>query len=220
MTFDPGDAGHVHEELIEAGSSSTTGPGSGIRIGPHFFTTADECLAVLDEIEAIRNEQMVTVGSRSAVREPCWTWSARSALIVGRSSAVTLIFVPGLLHPNKSQRFQAVAYADYVAGFRQVTGLAALVPAGLPNGWYANSADLTAPGRPPTCTSAGSAPTNQYAALEESIDDAQRRSLQAMLGAPGLRVCSSHRGLPWRRCGARVTPRRTRPRSSRTTTDG
>ena len=55
VTLDPGDAAHVHEELIRRGFLVDYRPGSGIRIGPHFFTTADECRAVVHEIEAIRS---------------------------------------------------------------------------------------------------------------------------------------------------------------------
>jgi kynureninase len=55
VTLDPGDAAHVHEELIRRRYIVDHRPGSGIRIGPHFFTTADECSAVIDEIEAIRD---------------------------------------------------------------------------------------------------------------------------------------------------------------------
>jgi kynureninase len=53
VTLDPGDAAHVHEELIRRGFLVDHRPGSGIRIGPHFFTTADECRAVMAEIGAI-----------------------------------------------------------------------------------------------------------------------------------------------------------------------
>jgi kynureninase len=53
VTLDPGDAAHVHEELIRRGFVVDHRPGGGIRIGPHFFTTADECRAVVEEIERI-----------------------------------------------------------------------------------------------------------------------------------------------------------------------
>ncbi|HVW80716.1 MAG TPA: aminotransferase class V-fold PLP-dependent enzyme [Mycobacteriales bacterium] len=55
VTLDPGDAARVSEELIRRGVIVDYRPGSGIRIGPHFFTTEDECVAVIDEIEAIRS---------------------------------------------------------------------------------------------------------------------------------------------------------------------
>ncbi|HVZ20530.1 MAG TPA: aminotransferase class V-fold PLP-dependent enzyme [Vicinamibacterales bacterium] len=55
VTLDPGDAAQIHEELIRRGFIVDYRPGSGIRVGPHFFTTEDECRGVIDEIEAIRN---------------------------------------------------------------------------------------------------------------------------------------------------------------------
>src|SRR6185437_89142 len=61
------------------------------------------------------------------------------AVIVG----VTLIFVPGLLHPSKSQRIQAVDYANVLVGFRQVTGIAGLAPAQLSTVWKPTSESLT-----------------------------------------------------------------------------
>jgi hypothetical protein len=82
--------------------------------------------------------------------------------------AVTLIFVPGLLHPSKSQRVQPVSYTDYARGFRQVTGLTAVTPVGLPDGWYANSAKLTHKGSTATLYIGWVSPTHKYAALYES----------------------------------------------------
>jgi kynureninase len=54
VTIDPGDADRVHEELIARGFVVDHRPGSGIRVAPHFFNTADECAAVLDEMEKVR----------------------------------------------------------------------------------------------------------------------------------------------------------------------
>jgi kynureninase len=54
VTVDPGEAQRVHEELITRGFIVDHRPGSGIRVAPHFYNTADECLAVLDEMEKIR----------------------------------------------------------------------------------------------------------------------------------------------------------------------
>ena len=53
VTIDPGDGQHVYEELTARGYVVDYRPGAGVRIGPHFFTTADECAAVVDEIERI-----------------------------------------------------------------------------------------------------------------------------------------------------------------------
>jgi kynureninase len=55
VTLDPGDALHVHDELIARGYAVDYRPGSGIRVGPHFFSTEDECRSVLDEMVAIRD---------------------------------------------------------------------------------------------------------------------------------------------------------------------
>ncbi|HVV77118.1 MAG TPA: DUF4245 domain-containing protein [Mycobacteriales bacterium] len=82
--------------------------------------------------------------------------------------AVTLIFVPGLLHPSKSQRVQATSYSDDAAGFKQVTGLAAATPTGLVRGWYANAARLTHQGSNATLYIGWVTPTGNYAGLYES----------------------------------------------------
>jgi kynureninase len=55
VTIDPGDAERIHHTLIERRFMVDYRPGSGIRIGPHFFNTADECLATLDEIVSLRD---------------------------------------------------------------------------------------------------------------------------------------------------------------------
>lgn len=54
VTIDPGDGQRVYEDLIARGFYVDFRPGAGIRIGPHFFNTADECAAVIDEIDRIR----------------------------------------------------------------------------------------------------------------------------------------------------------------------
>jgi kynureninase len=56
VTVDIDDAERVHEVLIVRGYVVDYRPGGGVRIGPHFFTTADECVAVLDEMVAIRDQ--------------------------------------------------------------------------------------------------------------------------------------------------------------------
>jgi kynureninase len=55
VTLDIDDAQHVHEVLIERGYVVDHRPGGGIRVGPHFFTTAEECDGVLDEMVRIRD---------------------------------------------------------------------------------------------------------------------------------------------------------------------
>jgi hypothetical protein len=93
---------------------------------------------------------------------------ARSLGLMAVIVAVTLIFVPGLLHPSKSQRVQPTSYTDYTRGFHQVTGETAATPAGLPDGWYANSAKLTHKGSTATLYIGWVTPTKKYAALYES----------------------------------------------------
>jgi kynureninase len=56
VTIDVPDAEHVHEMLIKRGFVVDYRPGGGIRIGPHFFSTADECVGVLEEIATIRDD--------------------------------------------------------------------------------------------------------------------------------------------------------------------
>lgn len=54
VTIDPGDSERVHDELLRRGFAVDHRPGVGIRVGPHFYNTADECTAILDEMAAIR----------------------------------------------------------------------------------------------------------------------------------------------------------------------
>jgi kynureninase len=56
VTIDVPDAQRIHEVLIERGFVVDYRPGGGIRIGPHFFSTAEECVGVLDEIARIRDD--------------------------------------------------------------------------------------------------------------------------------------------------------------------
>jgi hypothetical protein len=92
----------------------------------------------------------------------------RSLGLIAVVIAVTLIFVPGLVHPSKSQQFAPVDYSDYVSGFHELTGHAALTPT-LPTGWAANAASLTG-GRAAAHLHIGFVtPNGQYAGLEESI---------------------------------------------------
>lgn len=48
VTIDPGNAEYVHDALIDRKIVVDYRPGGGIRIGPHFYNTTDECLEVLD----------------------------------------------------------------------------------------------------------------------------------------------------------------------------
>ncbi len=54
VTIDPGDSRRVHDELHRRGFVVDHRPGVGIRVSPHFYNTADEALAVLDAMSAVR----------------------------------------------------------------------------------------------------------------------------------------------------------------------
>jgi hypothetical protein len=122
----------------------------------------------------------------------------RSLLLVGVAVGVTLLFVPGLLHPSKSQRFPPADYQDYVVGFRQLTGVPALVPTGPPAGWRANAAALTTPKAGAHLHIGWVAPGAQYVGLEESVGSPAALTT-AVLGPPGSRVAGhvSINGQPW-----------------------
>ncbi|HEX8002329.1 MAG TPA: aminotransferase class V-fold PLP-dependent enzyme [Mycobacteriales bacterium] len=53
VTIDPGDSQRVHDELLARGFVVDHRPGVGIRVGPHFYNTAEECEAILDEMAAL-----------------------------------------------------------------------------------------------------------------------------------------------------------------------
>ncbi len=54
VTIDPGDAQRVHDGLFERGFSVDHRPGVGIRVGPHFYNTVEECTALLDAMSELR----------------------------------------------------------------------------------------------------------------------------------------------------------------------
>lgn len=99
--------------------------------------------------------------------------------------AVTLIFVPGLLHPSKSQRVQPVDYSDVVIGFKQVTGQLADVPANLPATWKATSRSLAHDKTFAHLHIGFVAPDNNYAGLEEATGD-PATFIKTTLGSKGL----------------------------------
>jgi hypothetical protein len=101
--------------------------------------------------------------------------------------AVTLLFVPGLIHPGKSDRFQPVDYSNYVAGFHTVTGKSALTPQPAPAGFAANAGRLTGPAASEHLHIGFAVPGTKYAGLEESV--APMSTLVAsVLGARGTTV--------------------------------
>jgi hypothetical protein len=108
------------------------------------------------------------------------------ALVVG----VTLLAVPGLLHPGKSQRFPPVDYSDYVHGFGEVTGQAALVPQGLPGDWRANAGALTGTKHTAHLHIGWAVPGSAYAGLEESVAP-PATFIPSVLGRRGATVTGS-----------------------------
>jgi kynureninase len=54
VTVDPGDSQWVHDQLHRRGFVVDHRPGAGIRVAPHFYNSAEECTAILDEMIAIR----------------------------------------------------------------------------------------------------------------------------------------------------------------------
>ncbi|MEP6464129.1 MAG: aminotransferase class V-fold PLP-dependent enzyme [Frankiaceae bacterium] len=56
VTVDPGDAQRVHDVLHQRGFAVDYRPGAGLRLAPHFYNTAEEGAAVLEEIARIRKE--------------------------------------------------------------------------------------------------------------------------------------------------------------------
>jgi hypothetical protein len=124
-------------------------------------------------------------------RETAWDM-ARSLGLILVITAITLVFVPDLFHPGKSDRFAAVNYSEYVAGFRQVTGRPALVPDGLPTGWASNAGSLTGPAAAEHLHIGWGVPGAKYAGLEESVAPmAAFVSQSSVLGPQGAKVTGS-----------------------------
>jgi hypothetical protein len=108
----------------------------------------------------------------------------RSLGLIAVVVAVTLIFVPGLIHPGRSDRAQPVDYSDFVSGFHQVTERTALTPASLPAGWRANAGDLTGPKAAEHLHVGFAVPGSEYGGLEESVAPAVTFA-RSVLGASG-----------------------------------
>lgn len=122
----------------------------------------------------------------------------RSLGLVGIVIAATLIFVPGLFHPSKSQQFPALDYSDYVSGFHQETGQDALTPRSLPNGWKGNAATLTGPAAVEHLHIGFATPGQQFAGLDESVENITAL-VPTVLGARGTTVTGTVTiaGEPW-----------------------
>jgi hypothetical protein len=113
--------------------------------------------------------------------------------------ALTLVFVPNLIHPGKSSRYPSADYNDDVFGFRQVTGVQPLAPAGLSSGWYANGAWLTHKGRTAHLHIGWVTPNREYAALEEDVGLPPSAFIGSVLGARGSHSTGTTaiRGADW-----------------------
>jgi hypothetical protein len=119
-------------------------------------------------------------------RETAWDM-IRSLGLIAVILGVTLLFVPGLFHPSKSQRFPAADYTDYVSGFHEVTAKAALTPASLPDGWQANGASLSGPADAEHLHIGFATAGAKYAGLEESVAP-MPTFVSAVLGSRGGQV--------------------------------
>ena len=108
----------------------------------------------------------------------------RSLGLIAVIIAITLIFVPSLLHPGKSERFPAVDYSDYVSGFKTVTGHSALTPMPAPKGFAANAGALTGPKAAEHLHIGFATPGAKYAGLEESVAPATSFA-RSVIGASG-----------------------------------
>jgi hypothetical protein len=124
----------------------------------------------------------------------------RSLGLIAVVIAATLIFVPGLLHPSKADRFPGVDYSDYVSGFHQLTGQTALTPTSLPKGWLATGAALSGGRKAAHLHIGWATPGAKYAALDESVRPAAA-FVASVLGPRGTTVIGSVpvRGEAWQR---------------------
>ena len=82
---------------------------------------------------------------------------------------MTLIFVPGLVHPSKKDKVQALDYSNYLEGFHSLTKLTPLAPSPVPAGWHANSAALTGPLVAEHLRIGFVTPDSKYAGLVQSV---------------------------------------------------
>jgi hypothetical protein len=114
----------------------------------------------------------------------------RSLGLVAVIIAVTLVFVPGLIHPNKSLRLAPIDYSDYVSGFHQLSGKEALQPTSLPTGWAANAGALNGDKSTAHLHIGWATPGAKYAGLEESVESPAQFVL-TVLGPRGAAVTGS-----------------------------
>jgi len=126
---------------------------------------------------------------------------ARSLGLMAAVIVVLLLFVPGLLHPSKSQRFPGVTYGDDVTGFHQVTGLDAAVPSsGSLSGWKATSATLTGDRTDERLRIGWATPGQHYAELDDVVGSSTA-VVTSVLGAKASTVTGTVTvdGVAWQR---------------------
>jgi hypothetical protein len=113
---------------------------------------------------------------------------------------VTLLFVPSLLHPSAKDKFPAFDASDLVAGFHDVTGRAALVPAPLPAGFTPTSGSLTGPAATERMHIGYAAPGQSFAGLDEGVGPTSGL-VATVLGAAGTTVRGTVpvAGVAWQR---------------------
>jgi hypothetical protein len=122
----------------------------------------------------------------------------RSLGLIAVIVAVTLIFVPGLVHPSKKDKLQALDYSNYLEGFQSLTKLTPLAPAPVPTGWHANSATLTGPRQAEHLRIGFVTPDEQYVGLVQSIGT-PAVVIRTLLGKSAV-TPSGHvtiAGVPW-----------------------
>jgi hypothetical protein len=112
----------------------------------------------------------------------------------------TLLFVPSLLHPSAKDRFPAFDASGVIAGFHDVTGLAALVPGPLPSGFRPTSGTLTGPAATERMHIGYAAPGQSFAGLDESVGPTNGL-VATVLGAAGAAVNGTVPvgGIAWQR---------------------
>jgi hypothetical protein len=114
----------------------------------------------------------------------------RSLGLVAVIIAVTLIFVPALIHPSKSDEIAPIDYSDYVSGFHQLSGKVALRPMSLPKGWAANAGSLNGDKSTAHLHIGWATPGAKYAGLEEGVVSSAA-FVRSVLGQRGVTVTGS-----------------------------
>jgi hypothetical protein len=106
-------------------------------------------------------------------------------------AAAVLLLTParGLVFPDKANKMQPVDYSSELSGWRALTGVSALAPAGLPKSWRANAASLdhSDPQAGFSMHIGFVTADNKYAGLEESTKLPQAE-LVDVLGDTGQKV--------------------------------